>query len=113
MMRRSHQLTAKLTARQKAILEFVRRHQPVSAAQVAKEFDCAPATASVHLLALRHAGVAWPTKRGQTARWGTDKPFSDPKNPPAVAPPSIEQVSSIWHYARRCAMHAKQHGSAA
>lgn len=105
-MTRSHPSAEKLTARQEAILEFIRVHQPVSAAQVAERFECAPSTAGVHLMALRHAGVAWPTKRGHTARWHAGKPFTEPKTPPPVAPPAIEQVSSIWHYALRCARHA-------
>ncbi len=110
---RSRQLTEKLTARQEAILEFIRVHQPVSAAQVAERFECAPNTAGVHLMALRHAGVAWPNNRGRTARWHAGKPFTEPKTPPAVAPPSIEQVASIWHYAQRCARHVVVHGATA
>ena len=99
-------MTEKLTARQEAILEFIRTHQPVSAAQVAERFECAPNTASVHLMALRQAGVAWATGIGRYARWHAAKPFAEPKTPPPVPPPSIEQVSSIWHYAQRCARHA-------
>jgi hypothetical protein len=50
--------------------------------------------------------VAWATSSGRFARWKTDKPFAEPKTPPRVAPVSIEQVSSIWHYAARCARAA-------
>ncbi len=102
-MTRLRQLTEKLTARQQAILEFIRVHQPVSNAQVAEHFGISGSTAGVHLMALSHAGVAWATSSGRWARWKTDKPFAEPKTPPRVAPVSIEQVSSIWHYAERCA----------
>ncbi len=103
LMTRLRQLTEKLTARQQAILEFIRVHQPVSNAQVAKHFGISGSTAGVHLMALSYAGVAWATSSGRWARWKTDKPFAEPKTPPRVAPVSIEQVSSIWHYAERCA----------
>ncbi len=103
LMTRLRPLTEKLTARQQAILAYIRVHQPVSNAQVAKQFGISGNTAGVHLMALSHAGVAWAASSGRFARWKTDKPFAEPKNPPRVAPVSIEQVSSIWHYAARCA----------
>jgi DNA-binding CsgD family transcriptional regulator len=106
LMTRLRQLTEKLTARQQAILEFIRVHQPVSNAQVAKHFGISGSTAGVHLMALSYAGVAWATSSGRWARWKTDKPFAEPKTPPRVAPVSIEQVASIWHYAERCARAA-------
>ena len=105
-MTRLRPLTEKLTARQQAILAYIRTHQPVSNAQVAKQFGISGNTAGVHLMALSHAGVAWATSSGRFARWKTDKPFAEPKTPPRVAPVSIEQVSSIWHYAARCARAA-------
>ncbi len=106
LMTRLRPLTDKLTARQQAILAYIRVHHPVSNAQVAKQFGISGNTAGVHLMALRHAGVAWATSSGRFARWKTDKPFTEPKTPPRVAPVSIEQVSSIWHYAARCARAA-------
>jgi hypothetical protein len=99
-------MTDKLTARQQAILAYIRTYQPVSNAQVAKQFGISGNTAGVHLMALSHAGVAWATNSGRFARWKTDKPFAEPKTPPRVAPVSIEQVASIWHYAERCARAA-------
>jgi DeoR/GlpR family transcriptional regulator of sugar metabolism len=99
-------MTEKLTARQQAILAYIRAHQPVSNAQLAERFECAPATMTVHLMFIARAGLARSVGRAARARWLSDKPFTKPKAPPPVAPPSIEQVSSIWHYAARCARAA-------
>ena len=100
-------MSDKLTARQQAILEYIRTHQPCSNAQLAAQFQCAPSTVTVHLMYIRRAGKAWCTDSRSKPRWRADPPFAEPKPPkaPRVAPPSIEQVSSIWHYAQRCARH--------
>jgi len=99
-------MTDKLTARQQAILAYIRTYQPVSSAQIAKHFGCSHSTAGVHLNVLRQAGRAWSSAYGPQSRWNADLPFAEPKNLPGVAPVSIEQVSSIWHYAERCARAA-------
>lgn len=103
---RSRQLTDKLTARQQAILEFIRVNQPVTNKQISLQFGCAPSTTTVHLMFISRSNQIWRTGDKAKARWHADKPFSSPKTPPPVAPPAIEQVSSIWHYAQRCARHA-------
>lgn len=105
-------MTDKLTARQQAILEFIRVNQPVTNKQISLQFGCAPSTTTVHLMFISRAGKCWRTGDKSRARWHADKPFSDPKAPPPVLPPSIEQVSSIWHYAARCLRHAHVHGAA-
>lgn len=98
---------SKITARQQAVLEWLRLHQPCTGRQVAERFQIAPATATVHLMALAAAKVAWTTGGGSYARWHAGKPVAKPKFIPAnVASPVIEQVSSVWHYARRCARDA-------
>lgn len=99
-------MTEKLTARQQAILAYIRVHQPCTNAELAKQFDCAKSTITVHLMYIRRAGKVWCTDSKSKPRWRADPPFAEPKTPPRVAPPSIEQVSSIWHYAARCARAA-------
>jgi DNA-binding CsgD family transcriptional regulator len=104
---RSRQLTDKLTARQQAILEWLRTNQPATLPKIAHQFNCSVNTAKIHMDHLRKAGQAWPGGRGVGSKgWSTNQPFEAPKTPPPVAPPSIEQVLSIWHYARRCARAA-------
>lgn len=103
----------KLTARQQAILEFIRVHQPVTNRQISLQFGCAPSTTTVHLMFISRSGQIWRTGDKSGARWHADKPFTEPKSPPPVAPPSIEQVSSIWHYALRCARHQAANARAA
>lgn len=97
----------KLTARQQAILEFIRRNQPCTNKQIALQFGCAPSTVTVHLMFINRSGQIWRSGNKSGARWHADKPFTQPTTPPRVAPPSIEQVASIWHYAQRCARHAQ------
>ena len=97
---------SKITNRQQAVLEWLRLHQPCSNAQIAERFQIAPATVTVHLMFLSQAGLAWSTGRGGHARWHADKPEPKRKFQPDVLAPVIEQVSSVWHYARRCARDA-------
>lgn len=85
-----------ITPKQHDILLWVRRHQPVTGAQIAERFEIAPATATVHLKWLRQAGMVWRTGRAASARW-----HAHAQKPPPP-PPTIEQVASVWHYARRC-----------
>lgn len=106
-------MTDKLTARQQAILEFIRRNQPVTNKQISLQFGCAPSTTTVHLMFIHRTGLIWRKGDKSGARWHADKPFTEAKSPPPVAPPSIEQVASIWHYAQRCARHHAAHAQAA
>ena len=106
-MTNPRQSPAKLTARQQAILEFIRVNQPVTNKQIAQHFECSPSTAGVHLMHIAHAGLARSVGHAARACWLADRPFTEPKTPPPIAPPAIEQVSSIWHYAQRCARHAR------
>ena len=88
-----------VTPKQLAILEWIRKHQPVSGAQIAERFDISASTVTVHMMFLARAELAWCTGRAKSARWHAHKAEVRVPSPPLP----IEQVASVWHYARRCA----------
>lgn len=95
----------KLTPRAAETLRLVRELRHPTRAELASRLGCAPATAAQYTAELRVAGLIHPIGVGRHARWCCG-PEPKPTASAPVSPPSIEQVSSIWHYARRCAVHA-------
>lgn len=89
-----------LTKHQQAVLEHIRKHQPIAMGALSKAFGCCTQTMSNHTRALRLAGLIQHEGLGRWTRWSVVK--SQPQH--TMAP--IEQVSSVWHYARRCAQAA-------
>lgn len=86
-----------LTKHQQAVLEHIRQHQPIGLGAMATAFKSNPRTLGNHLRALRLAGLIQHEGPGRFTRWSVVRQESaSPLKP-------IEQVSSVWHYARRCA----------
>ena len=85
-----------ITDRQKEALRVVTTRGSVSRGEIARKLNCSVPTAAQHLMALRRKGLIESTGVGQHSKWV-----------PAIRlgeqPREIEQASSIWEYARRCA----------
>ena len=85
-----------ITDRQKEALRVVTTRGPVSRSEVARKLKCTVPTAAQHLWALRRKGLIESTGIGQHGRWVPARRLGE-------QPREIEQASSIWEYARRCA----------
>lgn len=85
-----------ITDRQKEVLRVVTTRGPVSRSEVARKLGCTVPTAAQHLMALRRKNLIEATGIGQHSRWV-------PAHRLGEQPREIEQASSIWEYARRCA----------
>ena len=85
-----------ITDRQKEVLRVVTTRGPVSRSEVARKLGCSVPTAAQHLMALRRKSLIESTGIGQHSRWVPARRLGE-------QPREIEQASSIWEYARRCA----------
>lgn len=105
----------KLVPRVAETLRLIQELRNPSRAELAARLGCSPNTVSQYTTELRLAGLIYPSGTGRFARWScTTAPSPPPvKMPPVkalVATPLrlLEQVNSVWHYARRCAAYAKE-----
>ncbi len=85
-----------ITDRQKEVLRVVATRHPVSRGEIARKLNCSVPTAAQHLMVLRRKGLIESTGVGQHSKWVPARRLGD-------QPREIEQASSIWEYARRCA----------
>lgn len=90
-----------MTPRQADTLAIVRERQPVAMADVAFRLGCEAATAKTYLHQLHQAGLIVPSSRGRWARWRIAPPPPPPEPDEVAVLQAIEQVPSIWAYARR------------
>ena len=86
----------KLTKREQLLVNWLKAQGQASVSQVAEKLGVATNTARVHLQNICAKGYARNTGLGRWSVWmAVDR--MDMKSEPA----NIEQVSSIWHYAKR------------
>ena len=85
-----------ITDRQKEALRVVTTRGPVSRGEIARKLNCSVPTAAQHLMALRRKGLIESTGIGQHSKWVPARRLGE-------QPREIEQVASVWEYARRCA----------
>ena len=85
-----------ITTRQKEVLRVVTTRGPVSRSEVARKVGCTVPTAAQHLMALRRKNLIESTGIGQHSKWVPARQLGE-------QPREIEQVASVWEYARRCA----------
>lgn len=107
-----------LTPRAAETLRLVRELRNPNRTELASRLGCSPNTAAQYTAELRAAGLIHPTSAGRFARWRCSmettpplpKPRSTRTQASAPAEPSrlLEQVSSVWHYAQRCARKEKR-----
>ena len=88
-----------LTPRQHETLEIVKQLQPVNRRTIARTLQVREATAAQHLDALRRAGLIRPSY--QRSRWV----LIEQRDVPAER--AIAQAASVWEYAKRMEMEAK------
>lgn len=107
-----------LLPKEAKILAYIQAHQPVAISHLVLAFKANPQTMSVHMNNLRLKGYVTNDGRGRWAKWsvvveaprGTTSRRETPQGAAGVAasvtPVSIEQVSSVWHWAQRHARAA-------
>ena len=100
--------TRRMSPTRLAVLSYVTANQPAKRKDVAAAIGAVESTASVHLKALCKAGMLHRWRIASSlCVWSTM-----PKPAPVVAVRPVlrhplrahEQVSSVWEYARRCAV---------
>ena len=100
--------TRRMSPTRLAVLSYVTANQPAKRKDVAAALGVAECTASVHLKALVKAGLLHRWRiASRLCVWSTT-----PRPAPVVAVRPVlrhalrahEQVSSVWEYARRCAV---------
>jgi hypothetical protein len=99
-------LPPELTPRVAETLRLIRELRNPNRAELASKLKCSPNTAAQYTAELRTAGLIYPSSSGRFARWRCTADGAEPPPPPAPKPhpPALlEQVSSVWHYAQRCA----------
>jgi hypothetical protein len=82
-------------------LAIIQERQPVAMADVAFRLGVDTATARTYLSQLHQAGLIVPSSRGRWARWHIAPPPKPPEPDSVALQRAIEQVPSVWHYARR------------
>lgn len=92
-------VTEPLTPRAAQTLRLVRELRNPNRTELASRMGCSPATVGVYTTELRAAGLIAPSSQGRYARWRAVEPRR------AEPPRLLQQATSVWHYARRCAAH--------
>lgn len=90
-----------LTEYQQQIVEYIGKHQPVQAMQLAKRFGIATTTAKTHLNRLMRRGFVSSNGPGKHAGWTLgDSGWRGSANEADIA---VQQCPSVWVYAQRLA----------
>lgn len=102
----------RFTPRVAETLRLVREMRNPNRTELASRLGCSPNTAAQYTAELRLAGLIYPTSAGRFARWrctadGAEPLPPSPSTPKPHPPALLEQVSSVWHYAQRCARKEK------
>jgi hypothetical protein len=94
---------AALVPRVEQTLRLIRELRNPNRTELASKLGCSPSTAAVYTAELRARGLIVPSSAGRFARWRlVEEPGKAQAGP---APRLLEQASSVWHYAQRCATY--------
>jgi DNA-binding transcriptional MocR family regulator len=94
---------AALVPRVAETLRLIRELRNPNRAELASKLGCSPSTAAAYTAELRARGLIVPSSAGRFARWRlVEEPVKAKAGP---APRLLEQTSSVWHYAQRCATY--------